>query len=89
MAEMNAEQIAHELRDEATGPPESDIIETRSEYLDFSKLPQSKGIPTLMPVLAVIALIGVMIVAGSVISVAGYGHYWPAEKTLRVPLSGK
>jgi hypothetical protein len=89
MADMDAEQIARDLRDEATGPPESAIIETRSEYLDFSKLPQSKGIPRLMPMLAVAALIGVMIVAGSVISVAGYGHYWPAEKTLRVPLGPK
>ncbi|MGR4063823.1 MAG: hypothetical protein ACLQPV_00070 [Vulcanimicrobiaceae bacterium] len=89
MSEIDAHEVDRNLSDAATGPPPSAIIETRDEYLDFSKLPESKGIPSLLPILALAGLIAVAIIAGSVISVSGYGHYWPSDRTLRVPLAAK
>jgi len=55
--------------------------------VDARGVPTSRGIPPLVRVLVVIGVIAVFVVGASTILTAGFGHYWPANKTLRVPLS--
>jgi hypothetical protein len=57
------------------------------EYLDFSKVPESRGIPTALYRLGAVGLLIIFAIGGFVILEAGYGHHWPADKTLRVPLN--
>jgi hypothetical protein len=63
------------------------MIVRDDEYLDFSRVPESRGIP---PALVRIALVGLLIIfaiGGAVCLMSGYGHHWPANTTLRVPLN--
>jgi hypothetical protein len=63
------------------------MIVRDDEYLDFSRVPESRGIP---PALVRVALVGLLIIfaiGGAVCLMSGYGHHWPANTTLRVPLN--
>lgn len=63
------------------------MIVRDDEYLDFTRVPESKGIP---PGLVRVALVGLLIIfaiGASVCLMSGYGHHWPADTTLRVPLN--
>lgn len=62
------------------------MIVKDSEYLDFSKVPQSKGVPNGIYVLAVVGLIGIFIMGGLSAFMSSSGHLWPSEKTQRMPL---
>lgn len=62
------------------------MIVKDSEYLDFKTVPQSKGIPSGIFILALVGLVGIFIVGGFSAFMSGYGHTWPAEKTQRMPL---
>jgi len=55
--------------------------------VDARGVPTSRGIPPLVRVLVVIGVIAVFVVGASVILTAGFGHSWPANNTLRVPLT--
>lgn len=56
------------------------------EYLDFSKVPESRGIPSSLYRIAFLGLIVIFAIGAAVCLMSGYGHHWPSEKTLRVPL---
>lgn len=62
------------------------MIVHEEERLDFSKIPQSKGIPPMLYRLIAIGILGIFIVGFSVIWNAAYGHHWPANTTERAPL---
>jgi len=56
------------------------------EYLDFSKVPESRGIPSALYRLAFLGLIVIFAIGAAVCLMSGYGHHWPSDTTLRVPL---
>ena len=63
------------------------MIVRDDEYLDFSKVPESRGIPPGLYRVAVIGLLMIIAIGASVCLLSGYGHHWPSDKTLRVPLN--
>ena len=62
------------------------MIVQEHEYLDFSHVPQSKGISPRTLAIVVAGVIGIFIVGFLTVIMASFGHRWPAEKTLREPL---
>ncbi|HEY8298325.1 MAG TPA: hypothetical protein VIG32_09915 [Candidatus Baltobacteraceae bacterium] len=58
------------------------------DMTDERGVPTSRGIPTAVRIAILIGCIIIFAVGGDVIFNASYGHQWPANKTLRVPLSG-
>jgi hypothetical protein len=62
------------------------MIVPDSEYLDFSQVPQTKGVPKSIIYSVAIGLIMIFAIGGSVVLLAGTGHHWPAATTMRVPL---
>jgi hypothetical protein len=63
------------------------MIVRDDEYLDFSKVPESRGIPTALYRVAAVGILIIFAIGGAVISQAGYGHHWPSLTTVRVPLN--
>lgn len=57
------------------------------EYLDFSNVPESRGIPAALYRVVVVGLLVIFAIGGSVVLLSGYGHHWPSNATLRVPLN--
>ena len=62
------------------------MIVQDSEYLDFSKVPESKGISNGTLVIVAIGLLGIFIMGFLSVFLSGYGHLWPSQKTLRMDL---
>jgi hypothetical protein len=62
------------------------MIVKDEEYIDFNKVPQSKGVPPSMYFFAVLGIVGIFIMGALSAFMASSGHLWPAEKTLRMPL---
>jgi hypothetical protein len=62
------------------------MIVPDSEYLDFSEVPQSKGIPKSIVYSGIIGLIMIFAIGASVVLLAGTGHHWPAASSMRVDL---
>jgi hypothetical protein len=62
------------------------MIVPDSEYLDFSQVPKSAGIPSIIVWSGIIGLIAIFAIGGSVILNASSGHHWPATSTMRVDL---
>ena len=62
------------------------MIESEEERLDFSKVPQSAGIPPMMYRIVAVGIIGIFAVGFAVLWNAPYGHHWPSPSTQRVPL---
>jgi hypothetical protein len=62
------------------------MITDQHERLDFSTVPQSKGITKPAYVVLVIGLIGIFAVGGMSVMLSGYGHMWPSTHTMRMPL---
>lgn len=62
------------------------MIVRDDEYLDFSKVPESRGVPTMVYYVAVIGLVGIFAIGGASVLSSGWGHHWPANTTLRIPL---
>jgi hypothetical protein len=63
------------------------MIERDDEYLDFSSVPESKGVPPGLYRVAVLGLLAIFTVGASVCLMSGYGHHWPSETTQRIPLN--
>lgn len=63
------------------------MIVRDDEYLDFSKVPESRGVPPGLYRLLAIAIVIIFAIGGAVCLMSGYGHHWPADKTLRVDLN--
>ncbi len=57
------------------------------EFMDFNKVPESRGIPTALYRVAVVGLLVIFAIGGAVCMMSGYGHHWPSDKTLRVQLN--
>ncbi|HEY6326790.1 MAG TPA: hypothetical protein VIW73_09810 [Candidatus Cybelea sp.] len=62
------------------------MIVRDDEYLDFSKVPESRGVPTALYRVVVVGLLIIFAIGASVCLMSGYGHHWPSNTTLRVPL---
>jgi hypothetical protein len=62
------------------------MIVRDDEYLDFSKVPESSGIPKSLHQVIIFGLIVIFAIGASVCLMSGYGHHWPSNTTLRVPL---
>lgn len=62
------------------------MIVRDDERLDFSKVPESRGVPTMVYYVAVIGLVGIFFIGGASVMSSGWGHHWPANTTLRIPL---
>ena len=63
------------------------MIVRDDEYLDFSKVPESRGIPSGLYRVVIVGIIVIFAIGASVCLQAGYGHHWPAMTTVRVPLN--
>ncbi len=63
------------------------MIVRDDEYLDFSRVPESRGIPSALARVAVVGLLIIFAIGASVCLMSGYGHHWPANTTLRAPLN--
>ncbi|MGB8908006.1 MAG: hypothetical protein WCC84_04605 [Candidatus Cybelea sp.] len=57
------------------------------EYLDYSKVPESRGIPTALYRVAAVGLLIIFAIGAFVVLESGYGRHWPSVTTMRVPLS--
>lgn len=65
------------------------MIVDEHEYLDFSKVPESRGVPPFLYRVVAIGILVIFAIGASVVLMSGYGHHWPAETTLRVPLTNQ
>jgi hypothetical protein len=63
------------------------MIVRDDERLDFSKVPESRGIPVALYRVVFVGLLIIFAIGGSVCLLSGYGHHWPSDTTLRVPLN--
>ena len=64
------------------------MIVRDDEYLDFSNVPESRGIPHRLYRVALIGLLIIFAIGASVCLLSGYGHHWPSDTTMRAPLNG-
>lgn len=62
------------------------MIVREDEYLDFSKVPESRGIPRWLHRVGAVGLLIIFAIGASVCLLSGYGHHWPSATTLRVQL---
>ncbi|HEY1682573.1 MAG TPA: hypothetical protein VGF98_13095 [Candidatus Tumulicola sp.] len=62
------------------------MIVPDSEYLDFSQVPQTKGIPKSILYSAIVGLAMIFGIGASVVLLSGNGHHWPAASSMRVDL---
>jgi hypothetical protein len=62
------------------------MIVPDSEYLDFSQVPESKGIPKSIIYSGIIGLAMIFAIGASVVLLSGDGHHWPASSSMRVDL---
>ena len=56
------------------------------QAIDFSVVPQSKGLNTFTKFILVIGVLGIFAIGGSSAFLSGYGHRWPANTSLRIDL---
>ena len=63
------------------------MIVRDDEYLDFSKVPESRGVPPLLYKVVAVGIVIIFAIGAAVVMMSGYGHHWPAATTLRVPLT--
>ncbi len=62
------------------------MIVSDNEYLDFSTVPQSKGLNKFTIGLIIVGLVMIFMVGGMVIGFASSGHMWPSMSSMRMPL---
>ncbi len=62
------------------------MIVREDERLDFSKVPESRGIPPFLYRVVAVGILVIFAIGASVVLMSGYGHHWPSETTLRIPL---
>lgn len=65
------------------------MIVNEDEYLDFSKVPESRGVPPFLYRVVALGILIIFAIGAAVVLNSGYGHHWPAETTLRVPLTNQ
>ena len=62
------------------------MISHESERLDFTAVPESKGIKRPSFIILAIGLLGIFMMGGLSIFWAGYNHKWPAATSMRMDL---
>ncbi|HEY1656433.1 MAG TPA: hypothetical protein VGF86_15125 [Candidatus Tumulicola sp.] len=62
------------------------MIVPDEEYLDFSKVPQSRGVPKVLLYSGLIGLLMIFAIGAATVLNSGYGHQWPPMSTTRVDL---
>lgn len=62
------------------------MIVPDEEYLDFSQVPQSRGVPRSLTVSIVVGLFMIFAIGGACCLLSGYGHVWPSSHSMRVDL---
>lgn len=55
--------------------------------VDERGVPKTRGVPVAVRFAAVIGILAIFGVGATVIAFSGYGHAWPSQKTLRIPLT--
>ena len=55
---------------------------------DERGVPTSRGVPRIVFIAAGIGIMLIFAVGGWTISHGGYGHVWPSQQALRIPLNG-
>jgi len=55
--------------------------------LDERGVPVSRGTPMVVRIATIIGILCIFGVGASVVMLAGYGHWWPDQKAMRIPLS--
>jgi hypothetical protein len=54
--------------------------------IDFSVVPQSKGLNTFTKAILVTGVLGIFAIGGFSAFLSGYGHVWPSSHSLRIDL---
>jgi hypothetical protein len=62
------------------------MIVPDEEYLDFSRVPESRGVPKVLVVSGLVGLLMIFMIGAASCLYSGYGHKWPATRTLRADL---
>ena len=62
------------------------MIVRDDEYLDFSSVPESRGIPSFLYRVVAVGILAIFAIGGATCLMAGYGHVWPSPQTQRVDL---
>jgi hypothetical protein len=55
--------------------------------LDERGVPASRGMPMVVRIATIIGILCIFGIGGSVVMLGGYGHWWPDQKAMRIPLS--
>ena len=55
---------------------------------DERGVPTSRGIPRAVQIAALIGILCIFGVGAYTIYMSGYGHVWPSQQSLRIPLNG-
>lgn len=63
------------------------MILHESERLDFTRVPSSRGIPKRVYLVLVIGLLGIFTMGYLSVIMAGFGHMWPANSTMRAAMT--
>jgi len=56
------------------------------DYIDFSHVPESKGITPVVQWVLYTGIVCIFLVGGFSAFLSGHGHMWPSNTTLREPL---
>jgi hypothetical protein len=62
------------------------MIVRDDEYLDFSKVPESRGVPTFLYRVVALGILAIFAIGASVVLNGGYGHEWPSPTSQRTDL---
>lgn len=62
------------------------MIVRDEEYLDFSRVPASRGVPPLIRWGVITGLLAIFAIGAASCLLSGYGHIWPADHSMRVDL---
>ncbi len=55
--------------------------------VDERGVPISRGTPIAVRIAAIIGILCIFGIGASVVLLSGYGHWWPDQKAMRMPLS--
>ncbi|HTX57702.1 MAG TPA: hypothetical protein VMD47_11445 [Candidatus Acidoferrales bacterium] len=58
----------------------------RQETINFTHVPQSKGIGTGTRWILGVGIVIIFCIGGAVVRLSGYNHVWPAEQSMRMNL---
>lgn len=62
------------------------MIVPDEEYLDFSQVPQSRGVPPALTYAIIVGLVMIFAIGAATCLFSGYGHEWPSTHSMRVDL---